>query len=32
MPEPADLGPALAEPHPSWMTGLVDEWERRFGA
>lgn len=32
MPEPADVGVALAEPHPSWMTGLVDEWERRFGA
>ena len=32
LPEPAELGTALAEPHPSWMTGLVDEWERRFGA
>jgi putative thiamine transport system substrate-binding protein len=32
MPDAAELGTALAEPHPSWMTGLVDEWERRFGS
>lgn len=26
----AELGPALPEPHPGWMTRLTEEWERRF--
>lgn len=25
-----DLGPTLVEPHPSWMTRIVDEWARRY--
>ncbi len=28
---PADLGPALAEPHPTWATRLADDWTARFG-
>ncbi len=28
---PAELGPALAEPHPSWMTMLETEWAKRYG-
>jgi putative thiamine transport system substrate-binding protein len=28
---PADLGPALAEPHPSWMERIAADWETRFG-
>ncbi len=28
----AELGPALPEPHPTWMTRLTAEWERRFAA
>ncbi|KQT85296.1 ABC transporter substrate-binding protein [Aurantimonas sp. Leaf443] len=27
---PAELGPVLAEPHPSWMTAIETEWRRRF--
>ncbi len=27
---PADLGPALLEPHPSWMTRLEAEWRQRY--
>jgi putative thiamine transport system substrate-binding protein len=27
---PAELGPALLEPHPSWMTRLEAEWRRRY--
>jgi putative thiamine transport system substrate-binding protein len=27
---PAELGPALLEPHPSWMTRLEQEWRRRY--
>lgn len=27
---PAELGPALLEPHPTWMTRLEQEWRRRF--
>ena len=27
---PADLGPALLEPHPSWMTRLEAEWRGRY--
>ncbi len=30
MPEPEELGPALLEPHPSWMTRIIAEWERRY--
>lgn len=28
---PDALGPAIAEPHPSWMTRLEAEWARRYG-
>jgi putative thiamine transport system substrate-binding protein len=28
---PADLGPALDEPHPSWMTRIEVEWSKRYG-
>ncbi|MEC9344418.1 MAG: ABC transporter substrate-binding protein [Pseudomonadota bacterium] len=28
---PAELGPALAEPHASWMSRLEEEWTRRYG-
>ncbi len=27
---PAELGRALPEPHPSWMTRLEEEWRRRY--
>ncbi|MHA1151598.1 MAG: ABC transporter substrate-binding protein [Alphaproteobacteria bacterium] len=27
---PAQLGPTLLEPHPSWMTRIEAEWQRRF--
>ena len=30
--EPDQLGPALDEPHPSWMDRLETEWKRRYGA
>lgn len=30
--KPADLGPALDEPHPSWMERIETEWQRRYGA
>ncbi len=29
MPSPGELGRALPEPHPSWMTRLAADWERR---
>lgn len=29
---PDRMGPALPEPHPSWMTRLEAEWARRYGA
>lgn len=29
---PEDLGPALDEPHPSWMDRIETEWKRRYGA
>jgi putative thiamine transport system substrate-binding protein len=29
---PDQLGPALDEPHPSWMARLETEWARRFGS
>ncbi|MDF1872458.1 ABC transporter substrate-binding protein [Vannielia sp.] len=28
---PADLGPALPEPHPSWSTRLTADWITRYG-
>jgi putative thiamine transport system substrate-binding protein len=28
---PAELGRPLLEPHPSWMTRITAEWERRYG-
>lgn len=28
---PDKLGPALDEPHPSWMERLEQEWKRRYG-
>ena len=28
---PEALGPTLLEPHPSWMTRIEAEWQRRFG-
>lgn len=29
---PDQLGPALDEPHPSWMERIETEWKRRYGA
>ncbi|MDP3898338.1 MAG: ABC transporter substrate-binding protein [Mesorhizobium sp.] len=29
---PDELGPALDEPHPSWMERIETEWKRRYGA
>ena len=29
---PADLGPALLEPHASWMTRISADWVQRYGA
>lgn len=28
---PAELGPALPEPHPSWMTRIAADWVGRYG-
>ena len=28
---PADLGPALDEPHPTWMVRVEQEWAKRYG-
>jgi putative thiamine transport system substrate-binding protein len=28
---PAELGAVLAEPHPSWMTRIADDWMARYG-
>lgn len=28
---PAQLGVAVAEPHPSWMTRIADDWVNRYG-
>ncbi len=28
---PAELGTAQAEPHPSWMTRVADDWVARYG-
>lgn len=30
LPTNAELGTALLEPHPSWMTRITAEWERRY--
>lgn len=30
LPTNSELGAALLEPHPSWMTRLTDEWEKRY--
>ena len=30
--KPDELGPALDEPHPSWMDRIEMEWKRRYGA
>jgi putative thiamine transport system substrate-binding protein len=30
LPTNADLGTPLPEPHPSWMTRIAAEWERRY--
>ena len=30
--KPEELGPALSEPHPSWMERIEDEWKRRYTA
>jgi len=30
LPSNADLGAPLPEPHPSWMTRIAAEWERRY--
>ena len=27
-----ELGTPLMEPHPSWMTALEAEWQRRYGS
>ena len=27
---PEDLGPTLLEPHPSWMTRIEADWQRRY--
>lgn len=29
---PAELGAALPEPHPDWMTRIAADWQRRYGA
>ena len=30
LPTNAELGITLQEPHPSWMTRIASEWERRY--
>ena len=30
MPDNEELGTVLLEPHPSWMTRIVAEWEKRY--
>jgi len=30
MPDPEEMADVLLEPHPSWMTMVVEEWERRY--
>jgi putative thiamine transport system substrate-binding protein len=28
----ADLGKSLAEPHPSWIPLIEEEWQKRFAS
>ncbi|WP_424944884.1 ABC transporter substrate-binding protein [Aliiroseovarius crassostreae] len=28
---PAELGQVQAEPHPSWMTRIAEDWQKRYG-
>ena len=28
---PVELGPALLEPHPSWMVRIAADWVTRYG-
>ena len=30
LPTNSELGTTLLEPHPSWMTRIVAEWEKRY--
>jgi len=30
LPTNAELGTILLEPHPSWMTRIASEWEKRY--
>jgi putative thiamine transport system substrate-binding protein len=30
LPTNADLGTTVLEPHPSWMTRIANEWEKRY--
>jgi putative thiamine transport system substrate-binding protein len=30
LPTNAELGTSLLEPHPSWMTRIANEWEKRY--
>ena len=30
LPELADLGPTLLEPHASWMTAIAEDWAARY--
>lgn len=30
MPDPEEMAEVQLEPHPSWMTMIVDEWEKRY--
>ena len=30
MPDPEEMADVLLEPHPSWMTMVVEGWERRY--
>ena len=30
LPTNAELGTTLLEPHPSWMTRITGEWEKRY--
>jgi len=30
LPTSAELRTPLPEPHPSWMTGIAAQWERRY--
>ena len=29
--KPEELGPALPEPHPTWMAMIEQEWAARYG-